>query len=292
VVNAALKLGEEGPQMNYVPRSSKVLWHIPVLDPGQTESIAFTAPEETDVYPYVCTYPGHGLVMFGAMYVTHETMPPMADDPHIPPNRKGDSIADMGSHGHKKHAGHPYDPVPPYIYRILVPDAGPAAMAVSLPQKLSYCWDAGACRLRYAWEGDFLDPTDYWTVKGEPFAKIIGTVFYRDKTPYPLRIDEPENIPAVAFKGYGLIHRYPEFHYTINGMDVYEIILPKPDGTGLERTFKIPKANKTIWFAFDQGDGVQYASSVGQWEKDKLKLAAAEAQHFTITMTKEADNNL
>ena len=292
VVNAVLQLGEAGPQMNYVPPSSKVLWYIPVLTPGQTASITFTAPDETGVYPYVCTYPGHGLVMYGAMYVTHEALPPMAEDPNIPPNRKGDATADTGSPMHEKHAGHPYDPVPPYLYRILVPDAGPAAIAVSLPQKLSYCWDAGACRLRYAWEGEFLDPTDYWAIKGEPFAKISGTIFYRDKTAYPLRVGEPGNIPTVAFKGYRLIQRYPEFHYTINGMDVYELILPKPDGTGLERTFRIPATDKTIWFAFDPGDGVHYTSSVGQWENDKLKLSAAEAQHFTITMTKEADTNL
>ena len=67
----------------------------------------------------------------------------------------------------ERHSMHPYRPVPPYVYRILMPDAGPAAIAVSLPQKLSYCWDAGACRLRYAWQGDFIDPIDYWDKKGE-----------------------------------------------------------------------------------------------------------------------------
>lgn len=292
VVNAALKLGQEGPQMNYIPPSSQVLWHIPILEPGQTESITFTAPDETGVYPYVCTYPGHGLVMFGAMYVIDEDMPPLAEDPNIPPSRKGGSMADRGNNGLEKHAGSPFNPEPPYLYRILLPDAGPAAIAVSLPHQLSYCWDAGACRLRYAWEGEFLDPTDYWTVKGEPFAKILGTVFYRDKTDYPLRIGEPENIPAVDFKGYQLIQKYPEFHYTLNSLEVYELILPKPDGTGLERTFRIPETNQTIWFIFDPGDGVHYTASVGQWENEKLKLSAAEAHHFTITMTKEAGNHL
>ena len=91
---------------------------------------------------------------------------------------------------------HPYRPVPPYVYRIVMPDAGPAAIAVSLPQKLSYCWDAGACRLRYAWQRDFIDPIEYWDKKGERFAKILGTVFYRDKTEFPLRVNEIENIPA------------------------------------------------------------------------------------------------
>ena len=48
-----------------------------------------------------------------------------------------------------------------------MPGAGPAAIAVSLPNDLSYCWDAGSCRLRYAWQGEFLDPDGYFNKKAE-----------------------------------------------------------------------------------------------------------------------------
>src|SRR4029079_9334451 len=60
VVNAALKLVEKGPQMDYTPNIEAVLWSIPVVSPGQTKSVTFTAPMQPGVYPYVCTYPGHG----------------------------------------------------------------------------------------------------------------------------------------------------------------------------------------------------------------------------------------
>jgi hypothetical protein len=285
VVKGAQDLGEKGPAMNYVPRSSKILWYIPIVDPGQIKSMTFIAPQKTGVYPYVCTFPGHGFVMFGAMYITDKAMPAIGEDPNIPPGRRGNAIAGKKDQMHEGHSAHPYHPVPPYLYRILMPDAGPAAIAVSLPQRLSYCWDAGACRLRYAWQGDFLDPIDYWNKKGEHFAKILGAVFFRDKTQFPLRIDEPGNIPSVDFKGYRLIKSYPEFHYTINGIDVFELILPKADGTGLDRTFRIPGAKNTIWFVFDPGDGVRYISSAGKLTNGQIKLSPEDARHFTISMT-------
>jgi len=284
VVREALALGEKGPGLNYIPASSKILWSIPVVDPGSSKSITFAVPATLGVYPYVCTFPGHGYVMFGAMYVTEGTMPPLKNDPHIPQGREATETAGKDN-GHKEHANHPYTPVPPYLYRILMPDAGPAAIAVSLPKKVSYCWDAGACRLRYAWRGDFINPVDYWDKKGEHFAKILGTVFYRDKTTFPIRIGETDHIPQVRFKGYRLVQSYPEFHYTLDGIDVYELILPKEDGTGLERTFRIPNVSRTIVFLVDSTDGADYVSSVGRFVDGQLKLAPAEAQKFTITMT-------
>jgi len=285
IVKEALALGEKGPSMNYIPVSSKVLWSIPLVEPGQTKSVTLTVPNTEGVYPYVCTFPGHGYVMFGAMYVTDGAIPSMKDDPHIPHNTSGQS-AEASGHAHEKKALHPYAQVPPYLYRILMPDAGPAAIAVSLPHKLSYCWDAGACRLRYAWQGNFIDPVDYWDKKGEPFAKVLGTVFFRDKTSFPIRMGGVDQLPVVQFKGYRLVNSYPEFHYTLNGFDVFEIIHPKADGSGLERSFRIPDAATIIWFAFDSSDGVRYTSSTGKLSGNTLQFTSQEAKQFTITMTK------
>ncbi|CAN5605086.1 hypothetical protein BH23BAC1_BH23BAC1_09590 [soil metagenome] len=287
VVEAALKLGEAGPRMNFVPDNSKVLWFIPVLSPGQEANLTFKAPKDQGIYPYVCTYPGHGYVMFGAMYVTNEAIPDLENDPNIPKPRK-EQVKEESKHDlHKKTSGHPYDPVPPFLYRILIPDASPAAIAVRLPHEISYCWDAGTCRLRYAWQGEFLDPSKYWNVKGERFAKVSGTIFYRDKTDYPLRVNQINKIPAVNFKGYRLIDGYPEFQYSIDGSEVYELILPKADGTGLIRNFKIPDASDIIWFIFNPEDGCEYTSSQGQWVDGKLRLTPLEAKKFTITMSKK-----
>src|SRR5665647_3266620 len=63
VINAALQLAEKGPQMDYIPKVSDVLWSVPLISPGQVKPVTFTAPSKPGVYPYVCTFPGHGFVM-------------------------------------------------------------------------------------------------------------------------------------------------------------------------------------------------------------------------------------
>ena len=53
----------------YIPKSDKILVGSKLLQPGETQAIAFDVPTEPGVYPYVCTYPGHWRRMFGALYV-------------------------------------------------------------------------------------------------------------------------------------------------------------------------------------------------------------------------------
>ena len=295
VVNEALKLGQKGPELDYIPISSSVLWSIPVVNPNQFRTLSFTAPKQEGVYPYVCTLPGHGFIMFGAMYVSSDgRMPELKDDPNIPPNRRaGDNSLSGTQHTNhqvkdqavKIKTLHPYTPVSPYIYRVFIDGASPAAIAVSLPGDLSYCWDAGTCKLRFAWSGGFLDNSELWKGKGDVSAKVVGNVFFRDKTDFPLSFSADNKTPKLDYKGYKLINRYPEFHYTINGIDVYELILPKADGKGLIRTFSIPDVKNTVWFNTDQSDGVKYKASAGSWEGNSLRLTPKEARKFSITMT-------
>ena len=284
VVDTSHNLGENGPKQNYVPVTDKVLWSVRIVTPGQSAYIIFQAPAKEDVYPYVCTLPGHGLVMYGAMYVTTKDLPPIEKDPNIPPANA--VSVDSEQHHHEAADLHPYKTTPPYLYRIFMPDAGPAAIAVSLPHQLSYCWDAGSCRLRYAWQGEFLDPTNYFDKKAEKYAKIMGTIFYRDKTTYPLKFSTNKN-PVVDFKGYKLIDRYPEFHYTIDGKDVYELIKPKEDGTALIRSFKVPEATQPLYFVFDNNDGAEYTTSRGMIKGNQINLTADDAHEFVIVMTKK-----
>ncbi len=66
---AALNLGLNGERLHYVPQSSKVLFYTGLLQPGKSETIYFTAPTKPGNYPFVCTYPGHYLVMRGVLKV-------------------------------------------------------------------------------------------------------------------------------------------------------------------------------------------------------------------------------
>lgn len=65
----ALNLGLNGERMSFVPAMSKVLHHTLLLQPGKSETIYFTAPDKAGEYPYICTYPGHYIVMRGIIKV-------------------------------------------------------------------------------------------------------------------------------------------------------------------------------------------------------------------------------
>ena len=66
---AALKLGLDGEKMSFIPSMPEVLVHSILLHPKESDTIYFTAPDKPGQYPYVCTYPGHYLVMRGVVKV-------------------------------------------------------------------------------------------------------------------------------------------------------------------------------------------------------------------------------
>jgi azurin/glucose/arabinose dehydrogenase len=65
----ALKMGLDGEKYDFVPGSTKVLAHTVLLQPGKSDTIYFTVPKTPGVYPFICTYPGHYMVMKGQIKV-------------------------------------------------------------------------------------------------------------------------------------------------------------------------------------------------------------------------------
>jgi azurin len=53
----------------YVPRSEEVLVYTDIVQPGQHFAVYFRAPKEKGRYPYLCTFPGHWMVMNGEMVI-------------------------------------------------------------------------------------------------------------------------------------------------------------------------------------------------------------------------------
>ncbi len=226
--------------------------------------------------------------MYGVMHVSPGlTMPPLNKDPDVPESRKTQDTSQHDGHQHGEPRLHPYELTPPYMYRAFMEESGLASMAVRLPRELAYCWDAEACRLRYAWSGDFLDNKDFWHGHKNAYPKILGNIFYKGKENHPLRIGNRDLTPTVAFKGYRMVDRYPEFLYLVNGIEVQELIREKKDGSGLERRIRIPYGMEPVWFLYDIGSGVKYEVSAGKAETDgSVRLSPNEAREFTITMTR------
>ncbi len=52
-----------------VPESDDILFHSKLVNAGDSDVLEFTAPSEPGDYPYLCTYPGHWVLMNGVMTV-------------------------------------------------------------------------------------------------------------------------------------------------------------------------------------------------------------------------------
>jgi azurin/glucose/arabinose dehydrogenase len=65
----AMRMGLDGAKLDYVPRTDDVLFHTSVLEPEKSQTIYFVAPTTPGEYTYVCTFPGHYIVMQGTMRV-------------------------------------------------------------------------------------------------------------------------------------------------------------------------------------------------------------------------------
>lgn len=266
VVQAALALGAGAADRDFVPATPDVLWSTRVVQTDQSVTLRFTAPAAPGSYPYVCTMPGHGLVMFGTMNVTPTPRPPVMT-PAEPPA----PAADHGSHSAATSRA--------TVVRTFVPDAGPASIVVQLPGDVSYVFDAGAGRFRYAWSGGGV------VLPASPergLARITGDVFYREPA-FPVRVGpNPAAAPKVVqFKGYTRdAAGIPEFEVLVDGVTVRE--RAEVRGGRLLRRFRIAGATTTAWFAVPDGlTGVEVAG--GQREAGFVRLTGAAAQEFTVS---------
>ena len=66
VGQAALTAGADA---DYIPEDEAILAHTALAQPGETVQVTFTAPSEPGQYRYICTFPGHYMLMQGTMTV-------------------------------------------------------------------------------------------------------------------------------------------------------------------------------------------------------------------------------
>ncbi len=73
----ALKPGAA--ERGYVPPNDKILLSSRLLQTREAQRLTFSAPSQSGVYPYVCTYPGHWRRMYGSLYVVDDLEAYLAD---------------------------------------------------------------------------------------------------------------------------------------------------------------------------------------------------------------------
>ena len=59
----------EAALQQYVPQSDDVLAYTDIVPPGEKFTIYFRAPETPGRYPFLCSFPGHWMVMNGQLIV-------------------------------------------------------------------------------------------------------------------------------------------------------------------------------------------------------------------------------
>jgi uncharacterized cupredoxin-like copper-binding protein len=59
----------DGLGKHFVPDMAQVLFHTKLLDPDTSETLRFIAPTKPGEYPYICSFPGHWIIMRGVMMV-------------------------------------------------------------------------------------------------------------------------------------------------------------------------------------------------------------------------------
>jgi cytochrome c551/c552 len=162
----------------------------------------------------------------------------------------------------------------PQVQRIFMPNSGPASIAIALDDRTSICWDAGACRFRYAWTGGFLDGYPYWKGNGSSQANIKGEVRYTETAP----IFEGE----AKFHGYDLEKGLPVFHYTIGSKKITERFRPTADGFTRHLTLS-PAPSSPLTLEFPREKSVEITSDFGKWDENRLTLSPTEASSFTLS---------
>ena len=62
------KAAKEG---QFIPKDkkSKIIIHTKMLAPETAETLRFKAPTKPGTYPFMCTFPGHWIIMKGEMIV-------------------------------------------------------------------------------------------------------------------------------------------------------------------------------------------------------------------------------
>lgn len=168
------------------------------------------------------------------------------------------------------------------IQRMFLPDAGPAAIAVRLDDKQSFCWDAGNCRLRYVWDGAYLEAQPYWKGNGNALAKLLGKVNMRTLS-FPFTSSNKKGL--VKFHGYAVEQGLPVFHYSVDGIAVEEKIKALADGFSIH--YKIAKGQAALSYKLKFSGHYKVSCDKSEFAKGLLAVPLGQGFEFTLNFKKE-----
>jgi len=178
----------------------------------------------------------------------------------------------------------------PYVVRANMPDSSPASVGVVLENGLSVCWDTEACRVRYAYVGSKTNLFSMWKpapLPNRPFHIETSEVLIHSATSDD---GEGEFFPITTkprFRGYRLINRNPQFHYSLGRMEIRELIAAGESKESVTRQFTITNVERSLLLDLKHKGKGTLSTDKGSLKDGKLTLTAGEAKSFTLTFTKK-----
>ena len=276
LAESALKLGEKGMEMGFVPKNPSILTSIGLVQPGKRASVEFTAPKETGDYPYVCTFPGHSLTMRGIMKVV--------DDPNAVDLSQTKTVSTSTT----PRNGVIEVGAEPRVIRVHVAgiDSG-RSIAVGLPGGVNYLFDAEKLMVRTGWTGGFINVMRDRRGRGGGLCAILGEKFDPGSKESPLRFGSPDKAPKTKFLGYSRKGN-PTFIYEVDGVRIEQTATGHPAKKGLTLGFRAEKPKSDVFYLIDSKD-LLVSSTAGKWHPDKgyVQIPAKEASEFFISIERK-----
>ncbi|HWD20381.1 MAG TPA: c-type cytochrome [Verrucomicrobiae bacterium] len=169
----------------------------------------------------------------------------------------------------------------PVVQRCLLPDVSARAIAVGLPGKVSYAFDAETCQLRYAWTGEFLDAKPTWTWRGGLPPRVLGRKFSEAPYPGPLRFQKRAT-PVPKFLGYDLAQGWPRFNYEIDGVKINLSVTN--ENQSLICAYEVIQPRDAIWFNAGAEAVVTADPAPARGEDDWWKIPPGNTVKFSVRL--------
>lgn len=168
----------------------------------------------------------------------------------------------------------------PRLQRIFLPYTSPASMAVTIDGKHSFCWDTVSCRMRYIWNGGYIDGNPYWKGNGNRLANLMGVIYYQAPEKMSSGFTQGGKEVAAQFKGYKMVSGLPEFHYTLGKIKVSESYSNK--GGNIQLHVKMKDVQGGIRYPLGDLSKTDLSYSAGKLVNGALELSEKEAASFKL----------
>ena len=261
---AATKLGADGLKMQYIPKSDKILFSTPLIEPGDSYGLFFKAPAVKGKYPFVCTFPGHYMLMTGILDVGGKVP--------VEVKKPDESMYDLIS-GEK-----------PVIYRSGLFGPGiekiPYGVAVSLPGGVNYAFDAKNCFLRAAWNGKFINTIKDWNGRGGEGSKIIGSIYFTSKS-NPIYIEGGSS--ETRFLGFRMVDSHPQFMYRIGNAEIKLLVRANKEGSGIIESYEISGAEGAVTY---KNTYSKVKSSTASFKDGSLTVPKSSTVKFDVEIAR------